>query len=187
MTAIWNRRKPTRLLHFGAALFVLRQLGDGCLCTTQRYAVTVQHDGCVALEIRCAGNGGRCRRVLGLARVIASANPIKSVLHLTNEGWATSNGYPLLEDVVPADFLGSTGIFACPIHGFLITERTGEKLPVPGLPPGRWAHGMSVQLPFALLRKHYQDFLNLGRIQVMRWVPTKETAILLLDTAQRPQ
>jgi hypothetical protein len=46
---------------------------------------------------------------------------------------------------------------------------------------------MSVQLPFALLRKHYQDFLNLGRIQVMRWVPTKETAILLLDTAQRPQ
>ena len=98
---------------------------------------------------------------------------------MTNEGWPTSNGYPLLEDVVRQDFSGSTGIFACPAHTFLITERTGERLPFRGLPMGRWAHGMSVHLPFALLRKPREDFLHHGRVQVVRWVPTPETAVLM--------
>jgi hypothetical protein len=145
----------------------------------------VQHDERVALEIRCDGNGGRCRRVLGLGRVIVPTNPTKSGLHLTNEGWATSNGYPVLEEKVSPDFLGSTGIFGCPLHSFLITEKTGEKLPVRGFPRGRFAHGMSVQLPFAVLRKPYEDFLRLGRVQVVRWTSTPERAVLVRDWAQR--
>ena len=133
----------------------------------------------VALEIRCAGNGGRCGRVLGLARVILGTNPTKSGLLLSNEGWPTSNGYPLIQGVVPPDFSGSTGVFACPTHSFLITERTGEKLPFKGLPSGRWALGMSVHLPNLLLRKPYEDFLQNEQVQVVRWVPTIDTAILV--------
>jgi hypothetical protein len=44
---------------------------------------------------------------------------------------------------------------------------------------------MSVQLPFTMLRKPYEDFLRLGRVQVVRWVSTPETAVLVQDWAQR--
>jgi hypothetical protein len=155
------------------------------LMAAQRYASIVRYDERVALEVRCGGNGGRCGRILGLGKVIVGTNPTKSGLHLTNEGWATSNGYPLLEDVVRPDFSGSTGIFDCPTHTFLITEHTGERLPVKTLPTGRWARGVSVQLPFELLRQPYQDFLRYGKFQVVRWVPTSKTAVLVPDWPKR--
>jgi hypothetical protein len=81
---------------------------------------------------------------------------------LTNEELAAREGWPLLEDVVPADFSGSTGIIACPEHGYLITDGSVKSQPAYGLPGGMWAKGISVQMPFSLLRAPYSEYLRLS-------------------------
>lgn len=131
----------------------------------------------VVLIIRCAGRGGRCRRIIGKVRAVLSDEPRKPVLLLTNEGQSGRMDWPLLEEGIPADFSGSSGIIACPTHGHLITDKSDKSLPVYGLPGGKWARGMSVQLPFSLLREPYSEYLERGVTQEVLWVPTPETAV----------
>jgi hypothetical protein len=135
----------------------------------------------VALVIRCAGHGGRCRRIIGKARAALSGAPGKPVLLLTNEGQTGRMDWPLLEEIVPADFSGSTGIIACPAHSHLITDKSVKSPPAYGLPGGKWARGMSVQLPFSLLCKPYCNYLELGVTQEVMWVPKPDTAIHVPD------
>ena len=89
-----------------------------------------------------------------------------------------------MEDVVPADFSGSTGIIACPDHGYLITDGSVKSRPAYGLPGGMWAKGISVQLSFSLLRAPYHEYLRLGVTQEVKWVPTKDTAVHVPDWPQ---
>jgi hypothetical protein len=89
--------------------------------------------------------------------------------------------WPALEEVVPADFSGSTGIIACPSHGHLITDRADKTPPAFGLPGGRWARGMSVQLPFSLLRAPYLTYMRRGVSQTVMWVPTEDSAVHVPD------
>ena len=109
----------------------------------------MSYDDRIAIKIVCAGRGGRCGRRLGIAEINSLGDPAKPVMILSNVGWATGAGYPLAEATVPSDFSGSTGIFGCPDHGFLITERSGDPPIATGFPSGRWALGMSVQFPFS--------------------------------------
>lgn len=126
----------------------------------------------VAIVIRCAGNGRRCNRQLGIAEVVPGHRPTSPVMGLSNQGWPTRHGYPLLEDAVPADFTGSTGIFSlCPKHGTLIFEKSVSASPVQGLPRGRWARGDSVQMPFDHLRPAYEAFLRSDHAQTVFWTP----------------
>ena len=55
-------------------------------------------------------SGGRCGRRLGIAKINTFGDSSKPAMYLSNRGWVTDNGYPLLEAAVPADFSGSTGI-----------------------------------------------------------------------------
>jgi hypothetical protein len=132
----------------------------------------------VAIVIRCAGNGGRCNRQLGVAQVVPGRQPTSPVLGLSNQGWSTSHGYPLLEAAVPTDFAGSTGIFSsCPKHGTLIIEKSTTKSRVRGLPGGRWARGISVQMPFELLREPYEAFRRDERVQTVFWTPGERATV----------
>ncbi len=132
----------------------------------------------IAIVIRCAGNGRRCNRQLGVAQAVPGRQPTSPVLGLSNQGWPTSHGYPLLEDAVPVDFAGSTGIFSsCPKHGTLIIEKSTTKSRVRGLPGGRWARGISVQMPLALLREAYEAFLRNGRAQTVLWTPGERATV----------
>jgi hypothetical protein len=141
-------------------------------------ALKRRHELAVAIVIRCAGNGGRCNRQLGLAQAIPGRQPTSPVLGLSNQGWPTSHGYPLLEAAVPADFSGSTGIFSsCPKHGTLIIEKSAAKSRVRGLLGGRSARGISVQMPFALLRQAYEAFLRDGRAQTVLWTPGERATV----------
>lgn len=128
------------------------------------------HDG-VAIMIICGARGGRCGRQLGIAKINWHRESTQPVMILSNEGWAMSAGYPLLEDSVPCDFSGSTGIFGCPDHGFLITERSGDPPIARGFPRGSWARGMSVRFSFSLLREPYAEHLRGGRVVTIKWVP----------------
>lgn len=134
-----------------------------------------------AVVIMCAGRGGRCRRQLGVARIQLLGDQARPVMSLSNEGWATSNDIPLLEASVPSDFSGSTGIFECPDHGYLITERSGDPPISRGFPAGSWAKGMSVQFPFYLLKRQYADHLHSGQTQEIKWVPRPDSAVLADD------
>lgn len=127
-----------------------------------------------SIVIRCAGRGLRCRRVLGVARLVPMDRPRKHVLWLTNEGWATRNGVPLLEDVVPADFSGSTRIFGCKDHNFVVTERSTDPALVPGLPKGNWTQG--VPFPYSLLQSPYEKYLRRGLPEEVLWVPAQTLA-----------
>jgi hypothetical protein len=89
--------------------------------------------------------------------------------------------WPLLEDKVPADFSGSTGIIACQTHGYLLTDKSVKVRPAYDLPGGKWARGMSVQLPFSLLRQPYSNYLRLGVTQEVKWVPTQDSAFHVPD------
>jgi hypothetical protein len=131
----------------------------------------------VALIIRCAGHGGRCRQVIGKARVMPPEDSPRPNLLLTNEGQADRMDWPLLEAAVPADFSGSTGIIFCRKHNHLITDLSDMTPPAHGLPGGKWASGMSVQLPFSLLRKPYVKYLETGVTQELTWIPTPDTAV----------
>lgn len=132
----------------------------------------------IAIVIRCAGNRRRCNRQLGIAQVVPGRQATSPVLGLSNQGWPTSHGYPLLEDAVPADFAGSTGVFSsCPKHGTLIIEKSAATSRLPGLPGGRWAQGMSVQMPFELLREPHEAFLRDGRVQTVFWTPGERATV----------
>jgi len=106
-----------------------------------------------------------------VARINGYGDAGKPVMILSNIGWATSTGTPLLEAAVPANFSGSTGIFDCEDHSFLIVERAGDPPLKPGWPTGRWAWGDSVKLPFSLLRSAYDEYLRTGRTQTVKWLP----------------
>ena len=82
-----------------------------------------------------------------------------------------SAGYPLLEDTVPPDFSGSTGVLGCPDHGFLITKRSGDPAFAPGVPKGEWIQGMSVPFQFNLLKDAYEEYLHKGGVQTVKWIP----------------
>ena len=138
-----------------------------------------------ALILRCAGHGGRCNRMIGVARPIFSGESSKLALLLTNEGAAGRMDWPLLEETVPSDFSGSTGIIACPVHYHLITDKSDKSPPAFGLPGGSWARGMCVQLPFSLLHAPYRDYLRQGVPQHVMWVPKDDTALYVPDWAQR--
>lgn len=103
------------------------------------------------------------------------------MLLLTNEGQQGRMDWPLLEDRIPADFAGSTGIIACQAHSHLITDKSAEVRPAHGLPGGKWASGMSVQLSFSLLRQPYSDYLRRGVTQEITWVPTPDSAVHVPD------
>lgn len=139
----------------------------------------------IALIIRCAGHSRRCRRLIGKARTILPEDPRQPVLLLTNEGQTGRTDWPLLEAAVPPCFSGSTGIIACPAHSHLITDKSAKSPPAYGLPGGRWARGMSVQLPFSLLRSPYADYLETGVTQEFTWVPTPDTAVHVPDWQHR--
>jgi len=114
-----------------------------CRCTLDLESegcVVASHDG-AAIRIICGARGGRCGRQLGIAKINWLRESAQPVMILSNEGWAISAGYPLLEDSVPSDFSGSTGILGCPDHGFLITERSGDPPIAHGFPRGRWLRG----------------------------------------------
>jgi hypothetical protein len=125
----------------------------------------------IAIRIRCGARGGRCGRQLGIAQVVSPKDSSKPVMYLSNEGWATGAGYPLLEDAIRGDFSGSTGIFQCPAHGFLITGRSDDPPIAPGFPRGKWAQGISVQFPLSLLRGPYREYLRTGGMRTVKWVP----------------
>ena len=131
----------------------------------------------IAIRIICGARGGRCGRQLGVARINSLIEPATPVMILSNEGWALSAGYPLLEDSVPPDFSGSTGILGCPDHGFLITERSGDPPIAPGFPRGKWAKGMSVPLYFSLLRGPYAEHLRTSQTTTIKWVPAANPTI----------
>lgn len=139
----------------------------------------------VVLIIRCAGKGRRCRRIIGKARANLPENLRQPVLLLTNEGQTGRMDRPLLEDRVPPGFSGSTGLIACPAHGYLITDQSDKSPPAYGLPGGKWARGMSAQLPFSLLRTPYADYLQTGVTQELMWVPTPDTAVHVPDWQRR--
>jgi hypothetical protein len=131
----------------------------------------------VVITIVCGARGGRCGRQLGVARVNSPIDPARPVMILSNEGWVTNDGYPLLEASVPPDFSGSTGIFGCPDHGFLITKRSGDPPIAPGFPRGRWAQGVSVPFSFSLLKGPYAAHLRDAGTKTVRWVPAANPTI----------
>jgi hypothetical protein len=123
--------------------------------------------------------------MIGAAYPIFSGERGGPVLLLINEGVAGHMDWPLLEEAVPADFSGSTGIMACPTHSHLITDKSDKSPPAFGLPGRRWARGMCVQMPFSLLRAPYLDYLRRGKPQDAMWLPTEDTALYIPDWAQR--
>lgn len=129
--------------------------------------------------IRCAGNGRRrCRRQLGAAYTNLGRKPENPILGLDNRGWSLEHGNPILEDDVPPDFSGATGILNCPDHGMLITERSDAPPRAPGLRRGRWIEGMPVQMPLHLLRDPYERFLRSGVTQELLWAPGVSSTVL---------
>jgi hypothetical protein len=131
-----------------------------------------------AISIICGGRGGRCGRQLGVSKINRLREPHQPVMLLSNEGWTMGAGYPLLEETVPSDFSGSTGIWGCPDHGFLITERSDHPPIAPGFPRGKWAQGISVRFPLALLKNPYDQHLRSGQTMKIKWVPTINPTIL---------
>jgi hypothetical protein len=122
----------------------------------------------------CAGQDGQqCGKILETATLNPSdgRNP---VLLLSNLGWPTDNGYPLLQASVPADFIASTGIIGCPDHGFLILEESDAPPVFPGFPSGKFANGKSVQFPFFRLKEPYGEHLRTGRTQTVTWDVNKD-------------
>jgi hypothetical protein len=133
----------------------------------------------IAVVIRCGGNGRRrCRRQIGSARISSG----KAILRLDNRGWALERGgYPLLEDIVPVAFAGSTGILRCPDHGKLITDRSETPPLALGLPRGSWTEGLSVQMPLHLLKEPYERFLRTGKTQELLWAPGMSPTVWVQD------
>jgi hypothetical protein len=123
--------------------------------------------------------------MIGAAYPIFSGESGGPVLRLTNEGATGHMDWSLLEDVVLADFSGATGIIACPTHYHLITDKSDKGPPAFGLPGGRWARGMCVQMPFSLLHAPYLDYLRRGVRQDVMWMPTEDTALYVPDWARR--
>jgi len=127
----------------------------------------------IAVEIRCYGKGGRCRRMIGTAAILSPRRPDGAVLHVSNGGWQLDHGYPRWEDRVPADFSGETGVLRCPKHRrYLHGEPTGPPR-FRGFPPEgvTWIEGMTVCLPNYLLREPYERALRTGHTQTIAWLP----------------
>jgi hypothetical protein len=131
-----------------------------------------------ATVIRCAGRGGRCRRIIATAEANPGRGPESPILGLSNAGYAPEHGYVLSEDSVPADFSGSTSIPTCPDHDALILEKKpGQRPALPGAPAGDFVEGESVQMPNSLLQEPYRQFLRTNRVQEVAWLPTPATAV----------
>lgn len=69
-----------------------------------------------AIEIRCAGRGGRCGQLLAVAYTIPGRRPEGAVLHVVNAPWMREAGWPRYEARVPPDFRGIIDgeVLSCP-------------------------------------------------------------------------
>lgn len=117
----------------------------------------------VAIEVRCAGNGGRCRKLRGRAYVLPGRSPGSPLLSLSNDGLRHGGG--LLEGVAK-DFDGSTDVFhsfRCDHNRFVTTDPNGEDVIV---------EGVSVRMPLKLLKPKFDAYLASGGVvQELPWAP----------------
>ncbi len=139
----------------------------------------------VAIVIRCAGRGRRCRRQIGAAETNSGRGPSNPVLLISNQGWALEHGYALLEDIVPKDFSGSTGVLACPNHGKLVTEFSDVPSPVKGWPRGSWTEGEAVRMPYSVLQPAFIEFQRTGVPQTVLWAPGAAPTVHAVDVETR--
>jgi hypothetical protein len=119
----------------------------------------------VAVEVRCSGERGRCRRLIAIAYEIP-------VIHREGLGGVLlvvpACDSPTMYHVVPADFAGyvyDCGPLACPRH-------SGARWP-----PGPGWSGVLLPPRCADLREPYRRFLASGRAAELRW-PYRDDAVL---------
>lgn len=106
----------------------------------------------IAVKVHCGARNGRCGRLLVVATTNPGRRPVDPLLCL-----ATVHGL-LMEDAVPPDFAGATGIVRCPEHSRRKTA-TG------------WENGVVVTMPFELLRPAFERFIATGKVSSVAFHP----------------
>jgi hypothetical protein len=124
--------------------------------------------GHAAIEIRCAGRGGRCGQLLAVAYTIPGRRPEGAVLHIVNAPWKRQAGWPRYEARVSPDFRGTIEgeVLSCPKHPVQLVEN--QAVPVSAEP-----------MLCEMLRKHYNRFLAdpEQKPQKVKWLPRRRGAI----------
>ncbi|MFF4343159.1 hypothetical protein ACFY00_24920 [Kitasatospora sp. NPDC001540] len=116
----------------------------------------------LAIQIRCAGNGRRCKVVRGNVFTLPGRAPGTPVLLVENDMIAYGGGK--LQFLVPDDFGGGVDILysARCDHNSLVTHREGERI---------ISRGTSVRMPAHLLQPPYFAYLQTATPQTLRWAP----------------
>ncbi|MGW4806279.1 hypothetical protein [Kitasatospora sp. NPDC004272] len=116
----------------------------------------------LAIQIRCAGNGRRCKVVRGNVFTLPGRAPGSPVLLVEND--MIAHGAGKLQFLVPDDFGGGVDILysARCDHNTLVTHREGERVV---------SRGAGVQMPANLLQAPYFAYLETAKPQTLRWAP----------------
>ena len=131
--------------------------------------------GHAAIEIRCAGHGGRCRLLLAVAYTVPGRRRDGAVVHVENTPGMRVAGMPRYEHRVAADWSGVIPgeVISCSKHPvwFPVNHpawRPGTSLPrIP----------ISAEpMPCALLRDAYQRHLHSGKPELVKWLPRQGDA-----------
>jgi hypothetical protein len=121
-----------------------------------------------AIEVRCAGRGGRCRQLLAVAYTILDRRPDGAVLRVVNAPWMGQAGWPRYEARVPPDFSGVIDgvVLGCPKHPVQLAENLA--MPVSAEP-----------MPCDMLRKPYERFLANPehKTESVKWLPRRRGSI----------
>lgn len=125
-------------------------------------------NGEVAVEVRCAGRGGRCGQLLAVAYTIPDRRPEGAVLHIVNAPWMRRQaGWPRYEARVPRDFSGTIdAVVRCPKHPVWLVQN--HAVPV-----------SAESMPCDLLRAPYEQFLanRQHKAQPVKWLPRRREAV----------
>jgi hypothetical protein len=126
-------------------------------------------NGEVAIEVRCAGRGGRCGQLLAVAYTIPDRRPEGAVLHIVNAPWMRRKaGWPRHEARVPPEFSGTIDglVVSCPKHPVWLVQN--HAVPVSAEP-----------MPCDILRAPYEQFLanRQRKAQLVKWLPRRREAV----------
>ncbi|MEU5850467.1 helix-turn-helix transcriptional regulator [Saccharopolyspora shandongensis] len=117
----------------------------------------------VAIEVLCAGNGGRCQKLRGHAYVQPGRLPGSPVLMLSNDG--RRYGFPPLEGLVHS-FEDSTDVFysyRCGHNKYVRTDPERGKIRTEGL---------AARMPLRLLEPKLKAYwASRGKVQQLAWAP----------------